>query len=245
MVQKKGFAVFLRVFVCRHVNGSKKVCSEGLQRPCKNTKPLVGSDPQIFWHFSAKYLKDHSHQAKTEKNTTVISSNPQIHAAFWNELFEGLQRPVQERQTTGRQWSYFGISVPNIWRITATRQEPKKKEHDSDQQQSPNSCRFLAWAIWRIYTTVQEQPTKTLVGSDRQIFGHFSAKYFQDYYCHQGKRAEKTSSLMRSDFRKLTAITALPEPTKSKWSAMIIKHLALSKTKYLKDQSHHSGPLRL
>ena len=93
MAQNKGFAVFLRVFVCRHVTGSKKVCTEGLQRPCKNTKPPVGSDPQIFWHFSAKYLKDHSHQARTEKNMTVISSNPQIHAAFWHELFEGLQRP--------------------------------------------------------------------------------------------------------------------------------------------------------
>ena len=110
--------------------------------------PLVGSDPQIFEHFSTKYLQDHCHQLKkkqwstaipkysssylkdcskhektdttgrqwssniwafpyqifagslpprkNQKNTTVISSNPQIFMShFWHELFEGLQKPCE------------------------------------------------------------------------------------------------------------------------------------------------------
>jgi len=99
--------------------------------PCKNAKPLVGSDPILAFQCQIFEGSQPPGKNRKKKNTTVISSNPQIHAAFWHELFEGFTQPCKNNPQ--KRWSavivkYLGISVPNIFRITtATKARGQKK----------------------------------------------------------------------------------------------------------------------
>ena len=59
--------------------------------------PLVGSDPQIFEHFSTKYLQDHCHQLKKKQWSTAI---PKYSSSYLKDCSKH-----EKTDTTGRQWS--------------------------------------------------------------------------------------------------------------------------------------------
>ena len=106
---------------------------------------------------------------------------------------------VQEHQTTGRQWPSNILAFQ--CQIFAGSQPPGRTQKNTTVISSNPQMfrRFFGMSYLKDYATMQEQPRKTMVGSDPQIFRHFSATYLQDY-CHQGKRAEKNSGLMRREF---------------------------------------------
>ena len=109
----------------------------------KKTRQWSAAIPTFMPLFGTSYLKDYSDRARTPNHWSAVILK------------------------------YFGNSVPNIWRITATRQEPKKTRQWSAA--IPKFMPLFGMSYLKDYTTVQEQPTKTLVGSDPHIFGHFSA----------------------------------------------------------------------
>ena len=170
-----------------------------------------------------------------KKGICSLSPGLRLQTCYWvkKSLHWRITATVQEHQTTGRQWSSNILAFQ--CQIFEGSQPPGKnrKKHDSDQQQSPHSCRFLARAIWRITATVQERQT-----TGRQWSSNILAIQCQIFEGSQppGKNRKKHDSDQQqspNSCRFLAwAIWRITQPCKNnpqkRWSAVILKYLGIS-----------------